>query len=246
MKEAIKAWLENPDHNYWDGITILEKYGSNLQLIYMLRRARTQANEERLAYELEKLVDCDSEQETASQSEAETGQSIESDLSGAQSGSSDSGSESGKEAGQDPSTGSQVEAAQAKTKNSDLLQGLLDDRAAKYAQRNSLSDTLADLDGEALKQASDQVQKIDDEIIALTTQIQFVEQKGHLPVPVIDLQEDLESFKKKKKSLGEKLSRIKAELKKTPGNLKKEAQVEDIKSQIANLEIKIKALTQTT
>lgn len=279
MVKVIKAWIEDPERNYWDGIRLLEKYGSNLQLIYMLRRAHTQGNEERLAYELEKVVESAPEPEAPNSQFTSTATSrepaAETETSGKSEGSASTGEPEG-DGTKDPDAGSEgsgsetsatLEGAAAsggqnpggkendpgteatigdrKRGNSDLLQGLLDQRAAKYAERNAISDTLADLDGEPLKEAAERVQKVDDEIIALTTQIQFVEKNGHLPVPVVNLEEDLEAFKKKKKSLGEKLSRIKADLKKTPGNLKKEAQAEDIKAQIAALDLKIKALTQT-
>jgi hypothetical protein len=215
--EEIKAWLQDLHRNYSDGIALFEKYGTNMTMVYNLRRINNTGNEERLVYELGKIADLPEEEVLAISNpvvEVEE-QVVEGD--------------------QKPAN-----------KNSDLLQGLLDQRAAMYSDRNVISDTLADLQGEELKVASERVQKLDDEIIALTTQIQFVEANGFLPVPKVDLVEDLEDFKKKRKSLGEKLSRIKSELKITPGNLKKEAALADIQSQIEGLDLKIKALTQAT
>jgi Txe/YoeB family toxin of Txe-Axe toxin-antitoxin module len=213
--EEIKAWLQDPDRNYFDGIALFEKYGTNMTMVYNLRRINSTGNEERLIYELGKIADLPEEEVLAIFIPVVEEQIVEGE--------------------QKP-----------ERKNSDLLQGLLDQRAAMYSDRNVISDTLADLQGEELKVASERVQKLDDEIIALTTQIQFVEANGHLPVPKVDLVEDLEAFKKKRKSLGEKLSRIKSELKTTPGNLKKEAALVEIQSQMEGLDLKIKALTQAT
>lgn len=253
---GIKAWLEDPHRNYFDGISLFERFGTNLTLVFNLRRARTKTNEAILVYELNKIAAAlDKKNQPAPDEELHPAGDLVNGLN-----SSDGTGSPVTEVVETETTKHPVKSIlqtekeplnfvksnSTGNKNSDLLQGLLDSRIGKYAERNVLSDTLADLEGEALKSGAIRVQKIDDEIIALTTQIQFVEQHGHLPVPKFDAAEDLESFKKKKKSLGEKLSRLKKELKTTPGNLKKEAQVEDIISQIAALDLKIKALTQTT
>lgn len=126
---------------------------------------------------------------------------------------------------------------------SPLLDQLLKARAAKYGERNAISDTLADLEGEALAESTQKVVAIDDEIIALTTQIDYVEKHGKLPEPATDLTKDLESLQKEKKSLGEKISRLKGVLKKTPGNLEKQAEMDRLVAEREQVELQIKAFT---
>lgn len=124
-----------------------------------------------------------------------------------------------------------------------LLQGLIDKRAQLFIDRAKVSDILADLDGDALKEATDKVVGIDDETIAITTQIDYVEKHGSLPAPKENLTKDLEGFKAQKKSLGEKISRLKGQLKKSPGNLDKQAEMDKLVAEREQVELQIKAFT---
>lgn len=54
--EEIKAYLANKDKNYMDGVMLFQKHGKNGHLMRLFLLKETQANFDKLIYELEKLA----------------------------------------------------------------------------------------------------------------------------------------------------------------------------------------------
>lgn len=125
----------------------------------------------------------------------------------------------------------------------DLVRELTQTRAEKYAERAKLSDMLADLKDEALKEATAKVVAIDEEIIALSTQIRYVGQHGRLPEK-LNVEDELTSLKTRKTRLGEKASRLRGKLKTNPGNLDNQAELDATVAEMEQLELQIRALQQ--
>ncbi len=133
-------------------------------------------------------------------------------------------------------------AASAKPGESDLLREMLERRAALYRARAEKSDTLADLDGEELRKAHLEVVELDDQIIALSSQIRHVEVHGKLPEPPA-IEEDLQELKTQRQRLAEKRSRARTAAQKNPDNLDHKSRLEQLDADIERLDFRIRQLS---
>lgn len=99
-------------------------------------------------------------------------------------------------------------------------------------------------EGEALARLVREIARVDDVTIAYGTQIKHVDETGQLPQDDVNPQELLATLEQRKKSLGEKKSRVKALLKDAPNNLDHQNSIKAIEEEVRELNTQIKRLKE--